>query len=109
MSLVPDGLSRLWVKSARLRTGDSVARTPVSILTSLVPPGGVFDTRAVLAQHPQLKADKALVLDIVFEEYCRRREAGEAIDLDEFCGRFPTYQASVRRLLEVETFLDDRS
>ena len=42
---------------------------------------------------------KSLVLDLAYDEYCLRCDAGEAPDLDAFCARFPTFGTSVYRLL----------
>jgi serine/threonine protein kinase/Flp pilus assembly protein TadD len=57
------------------------------------------DARAALAQHPDLRAEKSVIIDLAYEEYCLREEAGQAADPDEFCQRFPTYQASLRKLI----------
>lgn len=67
----------------------------------------VVDARAVLAEHPEWADKKSIVLDLAYEEYCQRREAGAAIDPDEFCGRFPTYRSSLQRLLGVHQFLQE--
>lgn len=69
--------------------------------------GPVADARTVLAQHPEWAEKKSVVLDLAYEEYCQRREAGEAIDSDEFCGRFPKYRSSLQRLLGAHQFLED--
>jgi serine/threonine protein kinase/Tfp pilus assembly protein PilF len=50
-------------------------------------------------------ADKSLVLDLAYEEYCLRQEAGESPDPDEFCRRFPNYHTSLHRLLEAHQLL----
>lgn len=76
-------------------------------IAALLPASGVFDTRELLDRHPEWRQDKSLVLDVVYEEHCRRKAAGEVIDPNEFCKRFPSYQASVCRLLQVSDFLDD--
>jgi serine/threonine protein kinase len=57
------------------------------------------DARAALAEHPDLAADRSLVLDLAYEEYCLRKEAGEDVDPEDFCARFPVYRTSVRRLI----------
>jgi serine/threonine protein kinase/Flp pilus assembly protein TadD len=62
--------------------------------------GEPADARAVLTRHPELGSDKSAVLDLAYEEYCLRRQAGTSPDPDEFCQRFPHYRTSLRRLIE---------
>jgi serine/threonine protein kinase len=64
--------------------------------------------RAVLARHPDLAADKSLVLDLAYEEYCLRLKDGEAPDPDAFCEGFPAYQTSLRRLIAMHHFLEGK-
>src|SRR5262245_54488957 len=66
--------------------------------------GAAPDTRAALAGDPDLVADKSIVLDLGYEEYCLRRQAGENPDLEEFCDAFP-FRSSLRRLLTAHKFL----
>jgi len=61
--------------------------------------GEAPDTRAALDQYPGLTADKAAVLDLAFAEYWLRVHAGEAVDLETYCRRFPDYHVSLGRLL----------
>ncbi len=68
--------------------------------------GEPADVQQLLLQHPQLRRYKSLVLDLALEEFCQRRAGGEELDLDVFSRRFPTYQSSLRRLLEVQSYLD---
>lgn len=87
----------------------SAADLPASGLAErvrrLIGEGRSLDAQALLSAHPHLKADKSLLLDLAYEEYCQRLEAGQAVDADEFCRRFP-YQSSLRRLLGVHHFLE---
>lgn len=71
--------------------------------------GEAPDARAALWQHPELGQDKSVVLDLAYEEYCQRLEAGAPPDPDEFCERFPSFQASLRRLIEAHRFLEENS
>src|SRR5882672_1550626 len=50
--------------------------------------------------------DKSILIDQAYDEFCRRRETGEAPDPDSFCQGFP-YQSSLRRLLEADRFLQE--
>jgi eukaryotic-like serine/threonine-protein kinase len=71
--------------------------------------GALPDAAAVLAQHPELLADKSVVLDLAYEEYCLRAERGAVPDPDSFCDRFPAYRSSLRSLLRGHEFLADKS
>jgi serine/threonine protein kinase len=81
----------------------------VSEFVELWARGAGGDARDFLARHPRVKADKSLVLDLAYEEYCCRKEAGDPPDADEFCARYPAYQASLRRLIEAHQFLEASS
>lgn len=64
--------------------------------------GEVADARGVLRNHPSLRQWKSVVIDLAYEEYCQRTEAGEEIDIKAFCRRFPSYSHSLYCRLEVE-------
>ncbi len=68
--------------------------------------GHAPDAAAALLTNPELAADRAIALDLAYEEYCTREEAGEALDSEQFCAKFPFY-TSLRRLLNVHHFLGD--
>jgi serine/threonine protein kinase len=71
--------------------------------------GAPPDTRAALAAHPELEANRSVVLDLAYEEYCRRREAGDSPDPDAFCERFPTCKTSLRNLISAHRFMEESS
>jgi serine/threonine protein kinase len=64
------------------------------------------DAATALKENPELAGDRAVALDLAYEEFCVREEAGEALDSVAFCSRFP-FGASLRRLLTLHRFLDD--
>jgi serine/threonine protein kinase len=64
------------------------------------------DAAAVLNEDPDIAGDRAVALDLAYEEFCVREEAGEVLDSSTFCDRFP-FGASLRRLLTLHRFLDD--
>lgn len=64
------------------------------------------DAAVALAENPELAGDRAVALDLAYEEFCVRWEAGEILDSAAFCERF-SFGASLRRLLAVHRFLDD--
>ena len=66
-----------------------------------------FSAQAVLAEHPELQNCKSIVLDLAYEEYCRTTETSdEELDPHEFVGRFPRFQRSLLRLLELHDLCD---
>jgi serine/threonine protein kinase/Flp pilus assembly protein TadD len=67
------------------------------------------DAKHVLSQHPDLQEQKSMVLDLAYEEYCLRMEAGEQIAASTFCDRFPTFRRSLRRLIDVHQQFDQNS
>jgi tetratricopeptide (TPR) repeat protein len=69
--------------------------------------GAPPDALAVLEQDPELLADKAAVIDLAYEEFCRRTEAGDVPDAEAFVARFPAFQSSLRRVLRAHLFLMD--
>ncbi len=69
--------------------------------------GDPVKVEALLARHPEMTPDKSFLLDLLYEEYCLRLEAGKAVDPDEFCQRFPGYRSSLARLLDAHHFLED--
>jgi tetratricopeptide (TPR) repeat protein len=61
------------------------------------------------SQHPEWRLRKPVALDLAYEDYCQRLEAGEALDPNAFCARFPSFQTSLRRLLEAHHFVAENS
>ncbi|MCS6977291.1 MAG: serine/threonine protein kinase [Gemmatales bacterium] len=66
------------------------------------------DAARAVAELPALRYAKSIQLDLAYEEYCLRREAGECPDIYEFCERFPSLKVSLRRLLEAHELLEER-
>lgn len=63
------------------------------------------DAAAALRDHPELNSSKSIALDLAYEEYCQRREAGEAIDPEAFADRFASFRHTLRRLLSIHSCL----
>lgn len=57
-------------------------------------------------QASEEQQEKNRVLEEAYEEYCRLREAGQQVPASEFCGRYPTYRKSLRRLIDVHDNLE---
>lgn len=70
--------------------------------------GAAPDAAAFIDEHPELRAAKSLVLELILEEYCLRKSAGDEVTTGAFCDRFPSYRQSVFEMLEVQDFLDQR-
>jgi serine/threonine protein kinase len=77
----------------------------VSDLIDAVGPEGSLDARQILLEHPSLCRSKSVVLDLAYEEYCRRVDAGEEVDVPGFVRRFPGYQTSLLRQIEAHEWL----
>jgi eukaryotic-like serine/threonine-protein kinase len=60
-----------------------------------VPP----DLAAAVRDHPGLLAHRTLVIDLAYEEYCLREEAGCAPDPESFCFGLPAYRSYFREVL----------
>lgn len=65
------------------------------------------DAARVLATCPRIQDHKSVVLELAYEEYYRRSMAGERMDAEQFCGRFPICRLSLRHRIEVHEFLHD--
>ncbi len=69
--------------------------------------GEAPDAGVVITSHPECAGDKSLLLELAYEEYFRRIEAGEDVSVDAFCRRFPVCRMSLQRRIEVHQFLQD--
>jgi len=65
-----------------------------------------LDAAAALRANPEIAADRAVALDLAYEEFCTREETGERLDSAAFCAQF-SFGASLRRLLTLHRFLDN--
>src|SRR5262245_51749671 len=64
------------------------------------------DVRAFLGRHPEFAADPERLRNLAFEEYCQRRQRGEAPDAEEFCARFPACRSTLRQLIAMEALVE---
>lgn len=67
--------------------------------------GAVPDAQQALQQYPDLLEDRSAVVELAYEEFCLRRQAGEEIDLEAFCARFPHIQSYLLRVLSADQML----
>lgn len=83
------------------------ARNLVSELLAALPTDRPFDAHKLLDAHPDLRAHKSIVLDLAHEDFYRQVEAGNDVTPSEFARRFPTWERSVRHLIDVERYLQN--
>ena len=69
--------------------------------------GETPDARQALEQNPVLRRHKSIAVDLAFEEYVLRTSRGETVSRSEFCSRFPAYESSLCRLMEVDSLFED--
>ena len=69
-------------------------------------PGEEFDAQSILEDHPGLAQYGSIVVDLAYEEFVRRVDAGENTDLHEFAGRFHEVSSSLMKVLEVHEYLE---
>jgi serine/threonine protein kinase len=69
--------------------------------------GTPSEPRAAPPSQPPSPPAKSQVLNRAYEEFCRRRAAGEELDPDEFCRQFPAHRSSVRHRLALACWLED--
>jgi eukaryotic-like serine/threonine-protein kinase len=68
--------------------------------------GEAPDAVEFIAARTDLADARAEAIDIIYEEYCRRLDAGEDVDIDVFCDRFPQWRGTLRQLLAVHHYLE---
>ncbi len=85
----------------------AVARAMVSEIIADHADDPDFDAEAILGTHPDFQEFPSIVVDLAYEEFCRRVDRGERIDPEKFIGRFPGVAGPLRKLLEVHAFLDE--
>src|SRR5215218_10305085 len=67
------------------------------------------DARGFIEQHPEVRSAQNLVIDLAYEEFCLRQEAGEQVDTEQFLANFPTVQHSLARMLDVHGVMASQS
>ena len=89
------------------RSPDVATESLISQVISTWRGGQQPDALDFLSRHPGLRDQKSLVLNLAYEEYCLRKEAGEPLTLSTYCERFPTCRRSLRRLIAVHECFDE--
>src|SRR5436305_5647510 len=58
------------------------------------------DTAGAVRDHPELLRHRSLLIDLAYEEYCLREEAGAAPDPEAFCRDLPAFRSQVREVID---------
>jgi eukaryotic-like serine/threonine-protein kinase len=64
--------------------------------------GEPANVAAVLDHHPQLRHYRSVVLDLAYQEFKCRSQAGEDLDVEAFAQRFPSLRRSLCLLIGVQ-------
>lgn len=83
----------------------SQQRDLVSRIKLLWQRNGCPDAISFLSENDTMRGNRSLVLELAYEEYCIRRDQGEAVDASLFCRRFPSISRSLFRQIEVEEYV----
>ena len=70
-------------------------------------PNGNFSAKTILEEHPALRDYHSCVVDLAYEDYCRRRDQGHSGSVTEFVNGFEMVQQSLYRIIEFDRFLHD--
>ena len=80
--------------------------SPISLFVDRWRQGETPNADAVLREHPEWASQKSYVLELAYEEFCLRAEAGEPVTATSFCDRFPAFRKSLARLLGFHEYAD---
>jgi serine/threonine protein kinase/Tfp pilus assembly protein PilF len=83
------------------------ASTFVAELIADCPAGMPLDAHAVLAEHPELLNHKSALLELAYEDFCRRDDLGIPVEPGDFASGFPTISRSLLHQIEVHRLLAD--
>ncbi len=95
-------MNELPSSSSESGTGGVKLSKVHEVLPELVE-GASPQARAALLRQPSLVRHKSFAVDLAYGQFVALRNAGEDVDADEFCDRFPQYRSSLRRRLLVDT------
>lgn len=87
----------------------SAAKSLISDLIAHWPSDRILNAHAVLESHPELQNCKSALVELAYEEFCQRQDAGEKVNPDAFADNFSAIRGSLLDLIQVHQFLDDDS
>lgn len=107
----------LFVRNSELTSAKTISCTPpetdfqafVSQILREFPANESFSAESILQQHPFLWNRHSCVIDLVYEEYCRLRSTGSDVTASEFAARYPGFQNSICRVIELDNFLQNQA
>jgi eukaryotic-like serine/threonine-protein kinase len=103
----PSAVASLPVQRRRAWSTATSDRQLVRAILDAWNQGEPPDAAAALARHPQLAEDRDAVVDLAYEEYCLRVEAGERIDHAAFAACFAPFVQEVRDTLDAHGLAAD--
>jgi hypothetical protein len=69
--------------------------------------GAPPDAARAMRENPELLRHRSLVVDLAYEEYCLREEAGRTPDAEQFCGGLPAFRSQVREVIDGHRLIAD--
>ena len=60
-----------------------------------------------LRRYPELNEQPAAVVELLYEEICQRRQAGEVVSEESLFARFPQWRSQLELLLDCQRLLED--
>ncbi len=87
-------------------SGYLARRLPLA-LQDLLRKGGRVVLQDILAQYPDLEEQPGIVMNLAYEEFTQRVQAGETFDLDAFGARFPALNEQFRQLVNLHFYMED--
>ncbi|MCA9084807.1 MAG: serine/threonine protein kinase [Planctomycetaceae bacterium] len=93
--------------SARKKLSAAEARDLVESLIQKSGDVSQFSANRILESNPDLKLYPSCVIDLAYEEYCRRRELGREFAPTQFVRQFEGYEQSLYRIIEFDQVVHD--
>lgn len=69
--------------------------------------GTAPDAAGLVKSHPELLGHRSLVVDLAYEEFCLREEAGAPPDADGFAAGFPAFRSDIREVIRGHLWFAD--
>jgi serine/threonine protein kinase len=69
--------------------------------------GAPPDAAGILHEHQELLAHKSLVIDLAYEEYCLREQAGRTPETEAFVRELPAFRSEIREVIRGHRALGD--
>ncbi|MFO0426113.1 MAG: protein kinase domain-containing protein [Planctomyces sp.] len=66
-----------------------------------------FSALQIVEQHPEILSSRSCVIDLVYEEYHRRRLRGQNVSISELARPFGNIESSICKLVEFDQVLDN--